>query len=235
MDLHSIEEQAGYIGLIRGTLQAQKAYLTSLETSDMFAPPVSGSAETNGMEIKKTKKDKKTSHPAHNTQAKALRGSLDALLGLHGKLHGDMPFAKREIAWGKLDAKDLDEIFRLFRSILIPLIGMGTITDIFERIAERRGWVRVPNSKYHESEKWEECGDDAKEREKASWNAIMKTLHEPFEVVSVCPPSVSISTLNLQIHSRANYLSVHSSNGRRLGTCKLTSGIDSKTQSKAGQ
>jgi hypothetical protein len=157
----------------------------------MFAPPDSDSPEANGNESKKAKKDKKkdkkASHPAHNTQAKALRGSLDALLGLHGKLHGDMPFAKREIAWGKLDAKDLDEIFRLFRSILIPLIGMGTITDIFERIAERRGWVHVPNSKHHEAEKWEACGEDQKEREKASWNAIMKTLHEPFEVVSACP------------------------------------------------
>ena len=95
---------------------------------------------------------------------------------------------RREMAWGKLDAKDLDEIFTLFRSILIPLIGMSTITDIFERIAERRGWVRVPNSKFDRAESWEACGLEAKEKEKATWNEIMKTLHEPFEVVrnSLC-------------------------------------------------
>lgn len=183
------KEQAGYIGLIRGTLKAQKAYLTSLETSDMFATApaddVNGTDGDAEVQKKKTKKagNKDTSHPAHNVQAKALKGSLDALLGLHGKLHGDMPFAKRELAWGKLDQQDLDEIFRLFRSILIPLIGMGTITDIFARIAERRGWVEVLNSKYHEAEKWEECGAQEKEKEKETWNAIMKTLHEPFEVV----------------------------------------------------
>ncbi|KUJ22025.1 uncharacterized protein LY89DRAFT_391405 [Mollisia scopiformis] len=181
------KEQAGYIALVRGTLKAQKAYLTSLETSDMFAPAEVDTTEANGDGSKKKKKakknDKAETHPAHNTQAKALQGSLKALLGLHGKLHGDMAFAKREIAWGKLDAKDLDEIFRLFRSILIPLIGMGTITDIFERIAERRGWVSVPKSKPNEAEKWEECGEEAKEQEKATWNTIMKTLHEPFEVV----------------------------------------------------
>ncbi|CZR57246.1 uncharacterized protein PAC_07136 [Phialocephala subalpina] len=182
------KEQAGYIGLIRGTLKAQKAYLTSLETSDMFATGPGDSDASKGDAEGKKKKAKKnskkdSSHPAHNTQAKALKGSLDALLGLHGKLHGDMPFAKREIAWGKLNQKDLDEIFRLFRSILIPLIGMGTITDIFARIAERRGWVDVPDSKYHEAEKWEECSAQEKEKEKETWNAIMKTLHEPFEVV----------------------------------------------------
>lgn len=155
----------------------------------MFATgPLDDSVDSSGDAEAKKKKSKKPgkkdgSHPAHNAQAKALKGSLDALLGLHGKLHGDMSFAKRELAWGKLDQKDFDEIFRLFRSILIPLIGMGTITDIFARIAERRGWVEVPNSKYHEAEKWEECSAQEKEKEKETWNAIMKTLHEPFEVV----------------------------------------------------
>jgi hypothetical protein len=96
-----------------------------------------------------------------------------------------MSFAKREMAWGKLDAKDIDEIFTLFRNILIPLIGMSTITDIFERIAERRGWVKIANSKYDKAESWEDCGEEAKEEEKRIWNEIMKTLHEPFEVVSM--------------------------------------------------
>jgi hypothetical protein len=71
----------------------------------------------------------------------------------------------------------------LFRAILVPLIGMSTITDIFERIAERRGWVEVPNSKFDRAESWEACGTEAKEKEKKTWNEIMKTLHEPFEVV----------------------------------------------------
>lgn len=179
------KEQAGYIQLIRGTLKAQTAYLQSLETSDMFAP-----AKTPGDENGTSKKSKKTSnkdpsHPARNAQAIALKATLEGLTGLHGKLHGDMSFAKRELAWGKLDAKDIDEIFTLFRSILIPLIGMSTITDIFERIAERRGWVKVSNSKYDKAESWEDCGEKAKDEEKRIWNEIMKTLHEPFEVVSV--------------------------------------------------
>jgi Putative ER transporter, 6TM, N-terminal len=183
------KEQTGYIQLIRATLKAQTAYLQSLETSDMFAPKEpaeDGDGKlNNGDKTKKSKKKDQKSHPAANAQAVALKANLTALTSLHGRLHGDMSFGKRETAWGKLDAKDLDEIFTLFRAILIPLIGMSTITDIFERIAERRGWVQVPNSRFDKAEAWEECGPEEKEREKKSWNEIMKTLHEPFEVVRI--------------------------------------------------
>jgi hypothetical protein len=180
------KEKTGYIQLIRATMKAQTAYLQSLETSDMFAPEEPD--EDDSKKAKKKKKKDNNSHLAANAQSMALKANLAALTGLHGKLHGDMSFGKREMAWGKFDAKDLDEIFTLFRSILIPLIGMSTITDIFERIAERRGWVRVPNSKFDRAESWEACGLEAKEKEKATWNEIMKTLHEPFEVVrnSLC-------------------------------------------------
>jgi hypothetical protein len=187
------KEQAGYIQLIRAIMKAQTAYLQSLETSDMFAPEEPGEDDgemaDDGKKAKKSKKGENNAHPAANAQAMALKANLAALTGLHGKLHGDISFGKREMAWGKLDAKDIDEVFTLFRAILIPLIGMSTITDLFERIAERRGWVRVPNSKFDRAESWEACGLEAKEKEKKTWNEIMKTLHEPFEVVrTLCVP-----------------------------------------------
>ncbi|KAK2629287.1 hypothetical protein QTJ16_000107 [Diplocarpon rosae] len=182
------KEQAGYIQLVRGILKAQTTYLQSLETSDMFAPsqtPSDSRKEHSDKTHKLKRKDKRdVSHPAQNPQAKALKDMLTALTGLHGKLYGDIPFAKREFAWGKFGAKDLDEVFVLFRGILIPLIGMSTITDIFERIAERRGWVEVPNSKFNELEAWEKGHAKDEGEEKHTWNEIMKTLHEPFEVVT---------------------------------------------------
>lgn len=159
------KEQAGYIGLIRATLKAQTGYLQSLENTDMFAesPGPSGSEEGSAK-----------THPADTPQAKALKATITGLTGLHGKLHGDMPFAKREIAWGKLDAKDLDEIFTLFRAILIPLIGMTTIADIFERIAERRGWVKPRKPRVRDmTESWEKCSENQKAEEKRVWNEVM--------------------------------------------------------------
>jgi hypothetical protein len=150
----------------------------------MFSPSVGSSDSAENTKKTKVKMKNTGSHPAENLQATALKATLDGLKGLHGKLYGDLAFAKREIAWGKLDAKDIDEIFTHFRNILIPLIGMSTITDIFERIAERRGWVEIPKSKFDKEESWDMPGREAKEKEKETWNEIMKTLHEPFEVLT---------------------------------------------------
>ena len=182
------KEQAGYIELIRATLKAQTVYLQSLESTDMFmgtSPQTISSEETLFNAKKKNKKTEtdQQNHPADTTQSKALKGAVAGLVALHGKLHGDIPFAKREIAWGKLGPKDIDEIFRLFRAITIPLIGMSTISDIFERIAERRGWVKPqrPNERDN-TESWEQCTGTERIAEKKTWNEVMKALHEPFSV-----------------------------------------------------
>jgi hypothetical protein len=113
-------------------------------------------------------------------QTKALKGAIEGLKGLHGKLYGDLPFGKREVGWGKLNADHLDEIFILFRKILIPLVGLATIIDIFERVVEKRGWVNTHN---HQQAKDEERLREAKDKEKKLWNEMMKCLHEPFAVV----------------------------------------------------
>lgn len=169
---------------MRACIKAQTSYLTSLETSDMFTSNAGAKTADSDSDKQNDPKKKDHSHPAQNTQGTALKATLEGLKGLHGKLYGDMPFAKREMAWGKLNAKDIDEIFTLFRGIIIPLIGMSTITDIFERIAERRGWVEVPDSKFNKEESWDTREKGSKEREQSSWNEIMKTLHEPFAVLS---------------------------------------------------
>jgi hypothetical protein len=88
----------------------------------MFSPSVGSSDSAENTKKTKVKMKNTGSHPAENLQATALKATLDGLKGLHGKLYGDLAFAKREIAWGKLDAKDIDEIFTHFRNILIPLI-----------------------------------------------------------------------------------------------------------------
>jgi hypothetical protein len=152
----------------------------------MFAATEPTSDEKEDVKHKKTKKDHNSkSNSAETPEAKALKGAIAGLTALHGKLHGDMPFGKRETAWGKLDAKDLDEIFTLFRNILIPLIGMSTITDIFERIAERRGWTKSHQNSFDRTEAWEHCDEAEKLKEKAVWNEVMKALHEPFAIAAV--------------------------------------------------
>jgi hypothetical protein len=113
-------EMTGYIGAIRSTIKAQTAYLESLEKSDMFAPPKT--EEENNQEVNNSKAAKGDQPTAANhPQAKTLKASVAGLTALHGKLHGDLPFGKREIAYGKLAPEDLEELFKLFQTILIPL------------------------------------------------------------------------------------------------------------------
>lgn len=180
------KEQAGYIMALRGTLKAQAQYLRSLETSDMFTGTTNQDEERDGNHHHGQKKNKNTKsqiNPTQTPEAMALKGTIAGLTALHGKLHGDMVFAKREAAWGKLDGKDIDEIYGLFRSIIIPLIGMSTIADIFERVAERRGWLKPQNpTERDRSEQWEKADDEERISSQKTWNEVMKTLHEPFSV-----------------------------------------------------
>lgn len=53
--------------------------------------------------------------------ASVLNETAREIRHLAGKLYGDYVFAKRDVAWGKLDAKDLADIFTLLYNITIPL------------------------------------------------------------------------------------------------------------------
>ncbi|KAK3339976.1 hypothetical protein B0T25DRAFT_366156 [Lasiosphaeria hispida] len=165
------KELAGGIGLLRKTVSLQKAYLIRLESDDMFAV-VTRTNTSPGLqregEPRLTKEAK---------AAKALAETSGKMRELAGKLHADITFAKREVAWGKLGAKDLSHAFTLFRNVYIPIMGMTTIIDIFKRVSERRGWD------FDEEEVPEDVTAE-KLREKRVWNEVMKQVHEPFEILS---------------------------------------------------
>jgi hypothetical protein len=113
---------AGYIGALRAALKAQTAFLQSLETSDMFSEE-GEDCDQNLQDSKMNGSKKKTEKKSRvqTKEAKVLKGAVASLTALHGKLHGDLAFGKRDIGYGHLDQKDLDGIFKLLRGILIPL------------------------------------------------------------------------------------------------------------------
>ncbi|KAH7274688.1 hypothetical protein B0J15DRAFT_473495, partial [Fusarium solani] len=53
--------------------------------------------------------------------AKTLKETAREIRVLAGKTHGNMAYAKRDLAWGKLDAKDLGDTFTLIRNVTIPM------------------------------------------------------------------------------------------------------------------
>ena len=184
------KEMADYIGALRGCLKAQVGYMHSLEHTDMFSPPsgTGDNTEGDGKEDHRFHRHKAKKQGAEmSPEAKTLKDAIGGLGVLHGKLHGDLHFAKKEIACGKLKADDLSEVFRLFRNIMLPMVGMGTIVDIFERIAEMRGGKTGDAEQTvagNEEDDLTENGEASKQQEKGQWNEIMKSLHGPFEAMT---------------------------------------------------
>lgn len=152
------KEVTGYIGLLRGALKAHKGYFKSLETKDMFRQvtyiePKDGSEER-----------KEQIRP----EIKAVKDATAAFTQLHGKLNADLPFAKREFAYGKLSPDDYQSIFKNLRAIMMPLVGVTSIIDIFERLAELNGWEK-------------ETQEDIKQEVMDDWHHLMTYAHNPIQ------------------------------------------------------
>lgn len=115
------KEFAGVVGLLRKLVSLQRAYFASLEPdaavdaamqTETFLPKGDGKPHHGDHEPKLTKEAE---------AAKALEEAGAKMRELSGKLHADLPFAKRDIAWGKLGAKDLSKMYKLFRNVYVPV------------------------------------------------------------------------------------------------------------------
>lgn len=181
-----VAQMAGVLGLFKKTVALEKEYLQGLERDDMFSLEV---VETSAGHPEPKKKGEKTAAPKMTREQKtalALRGTISAIRELMGKIYGDKKFAKRDVAFGYLSAKDFGKLFDLLRNVMIPLTGIGVIMDIFQKVGRDRGWDgSEPGS--------DELGlggiassleDEDKERSVKVWNDIMRQLHEPFEILS---------------------------------------------------
>ena len=174
-----LKQAAGFIRAVQNTLQAQNSYLQTLEKKDTFRKPQGDEDEpTNGKLGKghKAKNNGAILTPEHER----LNAAIGALGEVYGKMYADKPFVKREVAFDKLNGSDIDELFKQFQGLLLPLTGMSSAADIFKRIAEKWGWIE-PASTLSNVESPEKESSD---RAKSQWNEIMITLHEPLEALT---------------------------------------------------
>ncbi|KAK8241927.1 hypothetical protein HDK77DRAFT_393852 [Phyllosticta capitalensis] len=151
-----------YVGALRKSLQAHSDYFTSMEIKDMFYRVSTGLSG-----------DKQ-----RQPEAKTVKASVAAIQALQGKLQQDLPFAKREIAWGYLGPDDLQAMSKMLRGVMLPLAGLSSVVDIFERLTELNGY-QDPNFQNLE------IGAREMDRRRMveDWNDIMRTVHEPFQAV----------------------------------------------------
>jgi hypothetical protein len=154
------KEVTGYVGALRGALKAHKGYFTSLETTDMFKQTMTNLEEPEDGSDKKKEKIR--------PEITAVKAATAAITQLHGKLNADLPFAKREIAYGKLTPDDFESMSKNLRAIMMPLIGVASVIDIFERLAELNGWEK-------------ELEQDIKKSVMDDWHHLMTFAHDPMQ------------------------------------------------------
>jgi hypothetical protein len=159
-----MKEITGYISLLRGALGAHKTYIHSLEDSDMFG-------QTYVPEVKDKQDAAKKVKPKLKPGVAGIKKMIGSIQELHGKLTADLPFAKREIAYAKLTPDDLEAIFKQLRSIMLPILGLSSVMDLFERGAELNHWGEDDEEPEHEEER---------KKAVSEWNEMFQYLHEPF-------------------------------------------------------
>ncbi|KAJ4372705.1 hypothetical protein N0V86_008069 [Didymella sp. IMI 355093] len=160
-----VKEMTGYLGLLKSAIAAHKDYIHSLEGSDMFGSTYVPEAEGDDP----VDKDRK---PTAKPEIAAVKQTISGLQQLHGKLTADLAFAKREFAYGKLTPDDFEAMFKHLRSILMPVLGLGSLMDLFERAAEINHW---------DGEEMSEHDHDLREKAVAEWNELFSFVHEPFD------------------------------------------------------
>jgi hypothetical protein len=174
------KEFGGYLQALQGALQAHRVYLCSLEDPDCLGKSIVTEAEGEN---------------SLAPEALAVRAAIGGITALHGKLQGDLPFAKREIAMGKLDADDLKEMNKLIRNIMLPVIGLGAILDVFERLAALRGWTQAHLESGLDLEEAE-----ARRKTLVEWSENIKAIHDPFDsIVEVMVEGLEHVALQLQL------------------------------------
>jgi hypothetical protein len=158
------KQMGGYINALRAAMQAHTAYFESLQTDDVF-----GRTATYDSNVEKIDEHGKVYTP----EAANIRKAVRKITELHGKLSGDLIFAKREVAIGQLGPDDLQSIFRHLRQTMIPVVGLGFVVDIFERLSEYNKWNEPIDPTAAVSE-------DLRDQAVREWHEIMRAVHDPF-------------------------------------------------------
>ena len=179
------QDMSAFLTNLRSSLDANVTYLNSLESTDMFA---AGRTNTAG--------EKERFCP----EALAFRAKMRAVQATQAKFHTDLPFAKREVAIGKLGPDDLQRIHKLMRGIVTPAVGLNCISDIFDYAAQERGWnrsVSFANIKLADA-----TNDIDKDRINTlnEWHELIRLVKEPFgRMTNVINQGLQHAAITLQL------------------------------------
>jgi hypothetical protein len=158
----------------KAVLEAQSQFMLSLPSRDLFGSTVSSKSlhgESSGQSSSRNER-------ASLVEAEALKKATIKVAQLQVEIHSELRYAKREISWAKLGAKDFGKLSRLLRDILVPVSGMESLVDVVHLIEKRRDWDTA--QLLETTPKLAAFDLDALERsEKERWNWIFEQLQGP--------------------------------------------------------
>lgn len=184
-------EFIGYYGAIRKALKAQVEYLHSLEDPENVRRGIGDLADV---------RKNPTPH------AQAVRGSIAALQGSYAKVHQDLTPAKREFAFGYLGPSHLHDMFKLNRSLFLPIAGLGAVVTIFEQLQDLGTLVgtRRPGD-----DQTLETHEERRERVALEWSEYMQQLHVTFSAYAeIIDEGIEHVMLTLRLKTPAKWLPV---------------------------
>ncbi|GIC90374.1 FUSC family protein [Aspergillus udagawae] len=150
------------------TLNAQRQFVRSLPSHDIFSQRTEGHIDPNYQ---------------HETElwpeADALKNAAMDVAKEFGAIKSELRFAKREAGWAYLGPKELVELTRFLKSILVSVVGMESLVEVATRLEKRglREFFRRPRISHPltESEK------NALEVERQQWYWIFEQTRGPTE------------------------------------------------------
>jgi hypothetical protein len=165
---------ASLLKALKNCLVVYRALLTSFEDHDAMA-------------------DMLVADRKPRPEAKAARDALKTASLVNSKLQVSLPFAKREIGWGKIGPDELKRLNELLRQVLLPALGLESVTGLFQHFACIRGWTEESIMKMTEEQMLE------RERGVNDWSENMKLVHDSFDdIVGVMEDAIEHVLLQLQ-------------------------------------
>jgi Putative ER transporter, 6TM, N-terminal/Fusaric acid resistance protein-like/Aromatic acid exporter family member 2 len=188
----AMKQSAGFLKLLQLSLKSHTSFMTSISAEDRKSQ-----IEANGdhaIEAGKMETDEPHKHHIFHRKAKsesakevdarlsaeatAMKAALFKIGALFGKLHVEIGFAKREVAFGKLSPKDFSEITNHLRDILLPIIGMATFIDIMQS-------VKAKNTSEAELMESADTIEAIKRLRSEEWAEVFDMSHNQFKALQV--------------------------------------------------
>lgn len=156
-------------------IKAHTRYIISLPTRDWY-----GNKHANGDGSVSSDDEDSFTRLTPWPEADNLKKITAGVSALQVKIKAELRYVKREVAWGKLGAKDYEKICNLLKNVLLPILGMESLTKVADRIEKRGGWGAVSfGAAQHSMSEADFAALEEKERQQWLWmfNTLRGRVH----------------------------------------------------------